>query len=94
MRRAAVFKWWKCFRDGSRSQNRLFHYHPEACGRTFTRSGWNVVRSASVAKGGNSKKRPSPHLHKVPTWSIKASPRTFQTALVIDAMHMGRMVSV
>jgi hypothetical protein len=31
---------------------------------TFSRSGWNVVRSASVAKRGTSKKRPSPHLHK------------------------------
>jgi hypothetical protein len=40
-------------------------------------------KSASLAKGGASKKRPSPHLHKVPTRSNKASPRTFQTALVI-----------
>jgi hypothetical protein len=31
---------------------------------TFSRSGWSVVRSASLAKGGTSKKRPSPHLHK------------------------------
>jgi hypothetical protein len=30
---------------------------------TFSRSGWSVVRSASLAKGGTSKKRPSPHLH-------------------------------
>jgi hypothetical protein len=29
-----------------------------------------------------SKKRPSPHPHKVSTRSNKASPRTFQTALV------------
>jgi len=28
------------------------------------------------------KKGPSPHLHKVPTRSKKASPRNFQTALV------------
>jgi hypothetical protein len=36
MRRAAVFKWWKRFRAGEtnvRSQNRLFHYPPEACGK-------------------------------------------------------------
>jgi hypothetical protein len=32
-------------------------------------SGWGVIRSASLAKGGTSKKRPSPHLHKVPTRS-------------------------
>jgi hypothetical protein len=49
---------------------------------TFSRSVWSVVRSASLAKGSNSKKRPSPHLHKVPTGSNKVSPRTFQTALV------------
>jgi hypothetical protein len=49
---------------------------------TFSRSGWSVVRSASLAKGGTSEKRPSPHLHKVPTRSYKMSPRTSQTALV------------
>jgi hypothetical protein len=48
---------------------------------TFSGSGWSVVRSASLAKGGTPKKRPSPHLHKVPTRSIKVCPRTFQTAL-------------
>jgi hypothetical protein len=45
------------------------------------RSGWSVARSASLAKEGTSKKRLSPHVHKVPTRSNKASPRTFQTAL-------------
>jgi hypothetical protein len=30
----------------------------------FSRRGWSVVRSASLAKGGTSKKRPSSHLHK------------------------------
>jgi hypothetical protein len=49
---------------------------------TFLRSGWSVVRSASLAKGGTSKKRPSPHLHKIPTRSNKVSPRTFQTEFV------------
>jgi hypothetical protein len=48
----------------------------------FSRSGWSVVRSAPLAKEGTSKKRPSPHLHKVPTRSNKVSPRTLQTALV------------
>jgi hypothetical protein len=36
IRRAAVFKWWKRFRDGEtnvKGQNRLFHYPPEACGK-------------------------------------------------------------
>jgi hypothetical protein len=45
----------------------------------FLKSGWNVVRSASFAKGDTSKK---PHLHKVPIRSNKVSPRTFQTGLV------------
>jgi hypothetical protein len=49
---------------------------------TFSRSGWNLVRSASLAKGGTSKKRPSPHIHKVPARSDKVSPRTFQTGHV------------
>jgi hypothetical protein len=43
---------------------------------TFSRSGWSVVRSVSLAKGGTSKERPSPHLHKVPIRSNKVSPRT------------------
>jgi hypothetical protein len=38
---------------------------------TFLRHGWSIVRSASLAKGGTSKKRPSPHLHKVLTQSIR-----------------------
>jgi hypothetical protein len=49
---------------------------------TFSISGWSVVRSASLAKGGTSKKGPSPHLHKVPTRINNASPQTFKTALV------------
>jgi hypothetical protein len=40
------------------------------------------VRNLSLAKGGTSKKRPSPHLHKVPTRYNKANPLTLQTALV------------
>jgi hypothetical protein len=48
----------------------------------FSRGGWSVIRSASLAKGGTSKTRPSQHLHKVPTRSNKVSPRTLQTALV------------
>jgi hypothetical protein len=49
---------------------------------TFSRSGWSVVRRAPLAKEGTWKKRPSPHLHKVPTRSNNVSPKTFQTALV------------
>jgi hypothetical protein len=48
----------------------------------FSRSGWSVVRSASVAKGSTSKKRPSQNLHEVPTRSNKVSPGTLQTTLV------------
>jgi hypothetical protein len=49
---------------------------------TFSRSGWSVVTSLSLTKGGTSKKRPSPHLHKVPTRNNKVRPRILQTALV------------
>jgi hypothetical protein len=49
---------------------------------TFSVSEWSVVRSASLAKGGTSKKGPSLHLNKVPTRSNKVSLRTFQTALI------------
>jgi hypothetical protein len=49
---------------------------------TFSRSRWSVVRNASLAKVGTSKKRPSPHLHKVPTWSNNVSQSIFQTALI------------
>jgi hypothetical protein len=55
---------------------------PKAAVTPFSRSGLSVIRSASLAKGGTSKKRPSPHLHKVPTRSNKVSLRTLQTALV------------
>jgi hypothetical protein len=50
---------------------------------TFLRSGWSVVRSALLAKGGTSKKRPSLHPHKVLTWSNKVSLWTFHTALIL-----------
>jgi hypothetical protein len=46
------------------------------------RSGWRVVRNASLAKGGTTKERPSPHLHKVTTRRNKTSLRTFHTALI------------
>jgi hypothetical protein len=55
---------------------------------TFSRSGWSVVRSASLAKGGTSKKNPSPRLHNVPTRSNKVNPWTFQMALVCVCMCM------
>jgi hypothetical protein len=37
---------------------------------------------STFAKEGTLKKRPSPHLHKVPTRSNMVSPRTFQTTLI------------
>jgi hypothetical protein len=48
---------------------------------TFSRSGWAVVTSESLAKGGTSKNRLLTHLHKVPTRSNKVSPQTSQMAL-------------
>jgi hypothetical protein len=62
----------------STDQTLLFH-----CS-TFSRSGLSVARSASLAKGGTTKKRPSPHLHEVPTLSNKVSPRTSQTTFVFS----------
>jgi hypothetical protein len=53
-----------------------------AC-NTFWRSGWSVVRSASLAKGGTSKKRLSPHLHKVVPQNNTVSPQTLQMALLL-----------
>jgi hypothetical protein len=44
------------------------------------------VRSALLAKGGALKKRLSPHLHKVPTWNNKVSPRTLQMALILKPL--------
>jgi hypothetical protein len=35
--------------------------------RMFSRSGWSIVSTALLAKGGTLKKRSSPHLHKVLT---------------------------
>jgi hypothetical protein len=69
---------------------RLLH-HPEKVSfemtvTTFSRRGWSVVRSASLSKGGTKKRRPSPHLHRVPTRSNKVSPRTFQTALDLTSV--------
>jgi hypothetical protein len=43
----------------------------------FLRSGWSIVRSALLAKGGTSKKILSPHLHKVPTQSNKVKSTNF-----------------
>jgi hypothetical protein len=56
---------------------------------TFSKSGWSVVRSASLAKGCTSKKRPSMHLHKVPTPTNKVSPRTLQMAVVLTQPTTG-----
>jgi hypothetical protein len=59
---------------------------------TFSRNGWSVVRSGSLAKGGTSKKRPSPHLHKVPTRCNRLNPRTLQTALVYKRMFDSQLL--
>jgi hypothetical protein len=54
------------------------------------------VRSASLVKGGTSKRRPSPHLYKVPTRSNKVNPQTFQMVLVlVNTMNsFGSSVSI
>jgi hypothetical protein len=58
---------------------------------TFSRSGWSVVRSATLDKGGSSKKGLSPHLQKFPTRNNRVSPRTLQTALVIKFPQLSRL---
>jgi hypothetical protein len=49
---------------------------------TFARSGWSIVRSASLTNGSSLEKRPSLHLYKAPTWSNKVGPQTLQMALI------------
>jgi hypothetical protein len=49
---------------------------------TFLRSGWSAVRSVFAKGEGTSKKRLSPHLYIVLTWSNKVSPWTLQMTLV------------
>jgi hypothetical protein len=66
---------------GFYNQENVTRSNQQVCS-TFSRSGCSVVRSVSLAKGGTSKKRPSPHLHKVSIRSNKVSPRTLQTAQV------------
>jgi hypothetical protein len=53
----------------------------------ISRSGCSVVRSASLAKWGTSKTRPSPHLQKVPTRNNKVGTWSFQKALVSAAQN-------
>jgi hypothetical protein len=104
-RRTAVFMCCKRFRDGETNVKdeprsgrhstapvplSSWSLQQTVCS-TFSRSGWSIVTSASLAKGGTSKKRPSPHLHKVPTRSNKVSPLTFQTALVY--INLWRLIS-
>jgi hypothetical protein len=49
---------------------------------TFSRSGWSIVRSASLAKGDTLEKILSLHLHRVLTQSNKVSLQSLQMALV------------
>jgi hypothetical protein len=79
--------WWAnplpLFNRATLTLHCLLSYPKKSSYKTpFSRSGWSIVRSVSLAKGGTSKKRPSPHLHKVPNRSHKVSLRPLQTALV------------
>jgi hypothetical protein len=57
---------------------------------TFSRSGRSIVRCATLAKGGTSKKRPSPHLHKIPTRSNKVESTNFANGPVsYTELHHG-----
>jgi hypothetical protein len=57
-------------------------------------SRWSVVRSSSLAEGGTSKKRPSPHLHKVPIQSNKMIPRTSKTAFVYVKKLLNKSIQI
>jgi hypothetical protein len=91
MSRAAVFKWWKEFRDGE-TKVKDEPRSGSTCSTILLKLAANGMqhvfekrvercKKCIACKGGTSKKIPSPHLHKVPTRSNKVSPRTFQTAL-------------
>jgi hypothetical protein len=58
----------------------------------FSRSGWSLVRSAWLAMGGTLKKRPSLHLHRVPTWSNKVSPWSLQMALLYRPASLSYLI--
>jgi hypothetical protein len=102
MRWAVVFEWWKHCKDGeTNAKDEPCSSMPSTAPLPLSswslqqivcsmlkRSGWSTVRSALLAKEGTSKKRPSLHLHKVPTWSNKESPWTFQTALVFGVFKI------
>jgi hypothetical protein len=96
--RSKIYEWIHQFKEGrtsvcdeerserpstSRTEDNVQAFERIVCSK-FSRGGWSIVRSASLAKGGTSKKRPSPHLHKVPTRNNKVSPWNFQTALVFS----------
>jgi hypothetical protein len=73
-----LFHGWKTQKShGARSElNSAFHLEKV--------DQWNPIRTSAIRSRVSSKKRPSLHLHKVPTQSNKASLRTFQTTLVHD----------
>jgi hypothetical protein len=59
----------------------------------FSRSGWSVVRSASLAKGGTSKTRPSPHLHKFRLGVIRWVHELFKRFSYNSQSHWTRCLS-
>jgi hypothetical protein len=95
MRRAAVLKWWKRFRDGETNVKNepCSQAKHSACSTIFLTLAANGLqhlfekwlercKKCIACQGRYVEKKPPPHLHKVVTQSNKVSPRTFQTALV------------
>jgi hypothetical protein len=72
----APWDFWAFSNHENRAPRQEISKWSTVCG-LLSRSGWSVVRSASLAKGGISKKRPLPHIHEVRTPSNRASSRTF-----------------
>jgi len=79
--------WFLCFSNHEKVAPRQEILKWSTVCSTFLKSGWSVIRSALLAKGGTLKKRPSPHLHKVPTRSNKVGPQTLRIAPVLSVQH-------
>jgi hypothetical protein len=72
--------WWSNYK-GRLKSSWTHHIIPF----TFSQSGCSIVRSASLAKGGTSKKRPSLQLHKVPNHTTTMLPPPLQLGVTVTA---------
>jgi hypothetical protein len=90
MRRAATFEWWssearnfEAIKKEVKTACSTILLKPAANGLRYVFEKWvERCKKRIACQGRYLEKRPSPHLHKVQTRNNKASPRTFQIALV------------